>query len=265
MTSSAITTNHDTNRCLVLCYHSVDPAWPCELAITPEALARQISHLLDRGYEATTFTEAITRSGSQDGGSGGGDQPVLAITFDDGYRAVVDHALPVLDRLGVTASIFVPTAWVGRDRPMSWAGVDQWAAGPHASALHPVDWDQLNQLADAGWEVGSHAATHPMLTLAGDDELAGELVDSKATIEAELGRPCTSIAYPYGNVDPRVMEATRAAGYQAAAGLHPVDPSPDPLNWPRTSIYPVDGAWRYRLKTSAPVRRLRHHLVSRSS
>ncbi|HYS26971.1 MAG TPA: polysaccharide deacetylase family protein, partial [Vicinamibacterales bacterium] len=41
-------------------------------------------------------------------------EPVAAITFDDGYQDVYDLALPVLERKGIPAAMFVVTDLVGR-------------------------------------------------------------------------------------------------------------------------------------------------------
>jgi peptidoglycan/xylan/chitin deacetylase (PgdA/CDA1 family) len=42
------------------------------------------------------------------------DEPVAAITFDDGYRDVYELALPLLERKGIPAAMFVVTDLVGR-------------------------------------------------------------------------------------------------------------------------------------------------------
>src|SRR5678815_724159 len=42
------------------------------------------------------------------------DEPVAAVTFDDGYRDVYELALPVLEREGIPAAMFVVTGLVGR-------------------------------------------------------------------------------------------------------------------------------------------------------
>jgi peptidoglycan/xylan/chitin deacetylase (PgdA/CDA1 family) len=43
------------------------------------------------------------------------DDPVVAITFDDGYRDVYEHAYPTLKRKGIPAAVFVVTDLVGQD------------------------------------------------------------------------------------------------------------------------------------------------------
>nr|MDQ6915717.1 polysaccharide deacetylase family protein [Actinomycetota bacterium] len=175
---------------LVLCYHAVSPVWEADISVAPGQLERHVGRLLRRGYRPVTFTEALTAPASG---------RVLAITFDDAYRSVLELARPLLDRLGAPATVFAPTALVGRRA--AWAGVDVWAQTPHAAELEVMDWDELAELRDAGWEVGSHTRTHPHLTELSDAELVAELGGSRDELAERLGAPPASIAYPYGDVD----------------------------------------------------------------
>jgi peptidoglycan/xylan/chitin deacetylase (PgdA/CDA1 family) len=111
-------------------------------------------------------------------------------------------------------------------------------------------------LAASGWEIGSHSCSHPRLTQVTDAALQAELRDSRAVLERQLGR-CTSLAYPYGDVDSRVVEAAREAGYEAAVGLPLRLNGRDHLNWPRVGIYHTDRGWRYRAKVGRSLRRFR--------
>ena len=235
---------------LVLCYHAVSDSWPAELSIEPDAFERQLRELAVRGYQATTVRRAIA------------DPPAertLAVTFDDAYRSVLDVARPILDRLGMPASVYVPTAWPERREPMAWPGIDRWLGGPHEHELRCMTWAELRALADAGWDVGSHTRSHPRLPDLADDELDTELAGSRADCEAGLGRPCDSLAYPYGAVDERVVEAAGRAGYSYALSLPRSLHAPRPLCWPRVGVYHVDGQaeWRWRMKVSPVARRLR--------
>jgi len=233
---------------LVLCYHAVSDTWPSELAVTPQALRRQLRSLLSRGYRGATFLEAVRRPAAG---------RILAVTFDDGYRSVHDVALPILRELGLPGSLYVPTAFVDRDAPMSWPGIDGWVGGPHEHELQCADRAQLEQLADEGWEIGAHTRTHPHLTKLDDAALDDELAGARADLERLLGRPCTSIAYPYGDVDARVIRAAAAAGYEAGATLPERQHRADALAWPRIGVYPGDVPWRFRLKSAPLVRKLR--------
>jgi peptidoglycan/xylan/chitin deacetylase (PgdA/CDA1 family) len=240
---------------LTLCYHAVSPSWPASLSVTPDALERQLATLARRGYRGARFTDAL--SGKLEG-------RVVAITFDDNYRSVLELAKPLLDRHGYPGTLFVPTDWPDVGGPMHWQGVDGWLGTPHEHELSALTWPELRELADAGWEIGSHTCSHPRLTDIDGAALALELEDSRARIEAELGRPCTSLAYPYGSADARVVDATREAGYQWAGTIPRVLSSPRPLLWPRAPVYHDDDMRRFHAKVSPWLRRFRASRLGRS-
>jgi len=228
----------------VLCYHALSESWPATLSVTPARFEAQLRFLERKGYSGVTFAEAV-RSGP--------DARVVAVTFDDAYTSVLEIGLPILDRLGWPATVFVPTRFPDAGGPMSWQGIDQWVGGPHEHELSCLSWDELRGLGDRGWEIGSHTRSHPHLTALGDGELRDELSGSRKRCEERLGRPCPSIAYPYGDVDERVRQATAAAGYANGATLSASISQPSPLNWPRTGVYHGDAGWRWRLKLEPAV------------
>jgi len=84
-----------------------------------------------------------------------------------------------------------------------------------------------------------------------------DFTQSREALEQQLGNPCRSLAYPYGDYDERVVEATRAAGYAAAATLPKRLRAGDPLAWPRVGVYNGDDERRFRAKVSPAVRRVR--------
>jgi peptidoglycan/xylan/chitin deacetylase (PgdA/CDA1 family) len=233
---------------LVLCYHAVSPRWPADLSITPANLEAQLELLANRGYRGVTFTEAVT---------GPRPEKAVAVTFDDAYRSVLELGEPILARLGWPATVYVPTDYAGTERPMSWPGIDHWAGGEFERELVPMSWDELDGLAARGWEIGSHTCSHPHLTTLDPAALEHELRRSKSICEDRLGRPCESIAYPYGDHDAVVVEATRGAGYRAAGTLPSRMDARDPLRWPRVGVYYGDDLRRFRTKVSPLVRGLR--------
>jgi hypothetical protein len=95
------------------------------------------------------------------------------------------------------------------------------------------------------------------LTALEDQALEHELGSSRAVCEQRLGRPCLSIAYPYGDVDDRVARAARAAGYAAGAALPARLRGRRPMMWPRVGVYRPDTRRRFALKVSPAARRLR--------
>lgn len=233
---------------IVLAYHAVSEEWPCELAVTPRQLEAQVRLLIERGFRGATFSEAVLAPPST---------PIVAVTFDDAYRSTLDLAYPILSRLGIPGTVFVPTAFPDGGSPMAWPGIEQWLGGPHERELLPMSWTQLSQLSEAGWEIGSHTHRHPRLTQLDDDSLARELRTSRHACETRLGVSCRSLAYPYGDDDARVVTAAHVAGYEAACTLSSHLGAPVPLRWPRIGVYRDDDALRFRLKVSPAMRRAR--------
>ena len=240
---------------LVLCYHAVSDRWPSTLAVRPGALRRQLTMLLDDGYRAVDFSTVVTEPA---------ERKLLAVTFDDNFRSVIDHGFPILEQLGIPATMFVPVDFVGAER-LSWPGIDHWLSGPFEHELAAGDWASLKRLAAAGWEIGSHTLTHPDLTRTSDDRLDHELARSRATIEAQLGRSCPSLAYPYGACDRRVIEAAGRAGYAFAATLPRQFDAPQALAWPRIGVYGTDGQRRFAAKVSRTGLAIRRTPVARAA
>ena len=233
---------------LVLCYHAVSGTWDDALAVEPDKLEWQVKLLLSRGYRAATFRDAAVHVGSS---------PTFAVTFDDAFRSTFVNGFPVLERLRVPATVFAPTSFIGRDEPMSWPGIDHWVGGPDERELIPMTWTELDTVAAAGWEVGSHTLSHPRLPELEDHDLDFELRQSRRLLGERLGRPCETLAYPYGAFDDRVVAATRAAGYLAACTLPSNLPRPTSLEWSRIGIYRADDRRSFSLKVSRTVRLLR--------
>jgi peptidoglycan/xylan/chitin deacetylase (PgdA/CDA1 family) len=230
---------------LVLCYHAVSDDWPAALSVTPDDFEFQIDLLASRGYRGATFSSAA---------SGDVSGKVVAITFDDGYRSVSERARPILDLYGFPATVFIPTRLVGHVSRLSWPGIDKWLGGPHDHELEPMSTSEIHQLVASGWEIGSHTLTHPRLPLLGDEDLRDQLVTSRHECAEMTGTECTSIAYPYGAVDSRVLRESEIAGYSAGALLSTSLRTSSPFGCPRIGVYHDDGHSGFRLKVSPFVR-----------
>ena len=224
-------------RTLVLCYHAISDDWSHELGVTPRVFDLHLRGLLRRGFRPVSAGEAVERGGR-----------VLHVTFDDAYRSV-SFGLPILERLGIPATMFVVTSWADDGRPVA---VPELAAerDRHPEHLATMDWDALGALLERGVEIGSHTETHAHLGHLGDAELTRELRDSRSRCEDELGRPCRYLAYPYGEHDGRAQRAARLAGYRAAFALMSGADARNPYAFPRVDLYGYDGTFRARVKTS---------------
>jgi peptidoglycan/xylan/chitin deacetylase (PgdA/CDA1 family) len=206
---------------------------------------------------------------------GGSPLPAGAvlITFDDGDRSVLEVGVPLLVQRGLPAVAFVVSSLIGTQQPPWWTEVEELTtrigrvpaaevrvlkqvpdaerraridalreaagpASPHPN-LAPAD---LVAMEAAGIAIGNHSLSHPCLDRCGDREIRDEIEQAHEALSSWLGHPPSALAYPNGGEDPRVVAATRAAGYELAFLLDhrlAVIPGPDPL---RTSRIRVDAA-----------------------
>ena len=77
----------------ILCYHSVDPAWESQLAMRPAEFADHAAWLA-RHRTVVTLGEAVPRLDHK----GRLPRGMAALTFDDGFTGVLEHALPEIGR-----------------------------------------------------------------------------------------------------------------------------------------------------------------------
>jgi peptidoglycan/xylan/chitin deacetylase (PgdA/CDA1 family) len=79
---------------------------------------------------------------------------------------------------------------------------------------------QLRQLHDAGFEIGGHTNTHPILEKLSDRAAERDIVDGKDRLESLLGSRLGLFAYPNGvpgkDYSTRHREMVRRAGFSAA-------------------------------------------------
>jgi peptidoglycan/xylan/chitin deacetylase (PgdA/CDA1 family) len=240
----------------MLAYHAVSSTWTSSLAISETALAQQAEHLRRRGFEGLTFAEAERRRAE-------GTLPprTVVFSFDDGY-ASTQRAVETLARYGYPGTVFVVTRFAESGGPLHWEGIEHELAGG-GSELRPLDWAELADLADQGWEIGSHTVCHPLLTGLGDDELAFEMEESRRLISERLGA-CDTIAYPYGQADGRVAAAAARAGYTAACTLTGAHLADESHLRPRVSMTAADTGTRLRMKVSAVGVGLRRSTAARA-
>jgi peptidoglycan/xylan/chitin deacetylase (PgdA/CDA1 family) len=146
----------------------------------PRMFAEQMAYLEHNGYHSLSLEEAVR--GLEDGNRRA--KPGVVITFDDGYSDFYTNAFPVLRRYGFTASVFLPTAYIG-DTRLRLKGRDC------------LTWSEIRELQKYGISFGSHTVTHPQLRDLEAPAVEVEIVASKRTIEDKLGCAVESFAYPY--------------------------------------------------------------------
>lgn len=170
-------------------------------------------------------------------------RPNVAVTFDDAFRTVREHALPSLIRLQIPCTIFVPTGWLGRSP--GWA---METSGDRNEIIMTAE-EILSLPADLV-SIGSHTVSHPRLTTLQEAEISAQLVDSRAALETMLGRTVDTLAFPYGDHNARAVQLANAAGYRYVYTVAPqaIAAGDTSLSRGRTSVDPSDSLSLFALK-----------------
>lgn len=207
----------------ILTYHSIDDSGSV-VSVDPATFRRQMEWLVARGVPVVDVAKLPTLPAEAD---------ALALTFDDGFENFATAAWPVLRDLGLPATLFVATSWVGRTN--GWGG---WQ-GVTVPELPLLGWRELSEMAEEGLKLGSHSRTHPDLRSLDDEaRLAEEIAGAGEDIERETGRRPDAFAYPYGAENARVRAATRSV-YDVACTteLRLLEEGEDPHRLPRLDAF----------------------------
>lgn len=211
----------------ILCYHSVQPGWESPLAVEPLDFERQC-RWLSRAREVLPLDAAVDRLDRR----GRLPRGTAALTFDDGFAALVRHALPVLQLHRLPATVFLVAATLTpQGHPVDW--VDR----PGSEPLNTLSREEVLHMQDCGVSFQSHSFAHRDLTQLSHAECVADLRDSRELLADLLGRPVRMLAYPRGRHDAQVRAAAQQAGFQHAFGLPESAEKPGAHAIPRVGIY----------------------------
>jgi peptidoglycan/xylan/chitin deacetylase (PgdA/CDA1 family) len=232
-------------RVPVLMYHSIsdeaepEPSPYYKVNTSPAVFRQHLEWLAGLGYCAVGLSHALQALCSQRVGR----QPLVAITFDDGFRDFYTEALPALESHGFGATVFLPTGFIGENRLTF-------------RQKECLLWSEVREARRRGIEFGSHTLSHPRLTDLSWKAIEHELRASKAELEQRLGEPITAFAHPYAfpQTDAHYVEHFRelliAAGYACCAttAIGRVRPGDDPFLLKRLPMNSLDDAALFRAK-----------------
>ena len=178
----------------MLCYHEVSQTWESSLAVTPE-LFRVHLRWLRRHRRLVSLAEAIERLDT----SARLPRGYAAITFDDGFTGLYDHARLIEER--VPATVFI----VAQSLASEGVAV-HWVDDPPELPLRTLSLDQVLEMQDAGVSFGSHSLAHRDLTKLSPEDCRRDLKESRELLEDLLGTRAPLVAYP-GGLHTEVVKA----------------------------------------------------------
>jgi len=209
----------------IVAFHRVNDKLPDDGLTCSSAKFESFCHFFQDHFRVVSLSEQVaeSRAGRSIAGT-------LAITFDDGYLDNHEIAAPILRKLGLPATFFVATGFVGTSIIPLW---DKGLPIPQGW----MNWDHLRSLVSQGFEIGCHSDTHLDLAQASPEEIRNDLRASQAKIRNELGTEARLFAYPFGgpeHISESSRQLIRELGFDCCVscygGTNPPIPDPYYLN-----------------------------------
>jgi peptidoglycan/xylan/chitin deacetylase (PgdA/CDA1 family) len=196
---------------LILMYHAFAASGEraSRYIVPAKRFARQMAWLKKRGYNVISLAEYLDYRREHRFPP----PKSVVITIDDGYADNDTVARPILEQLGLPATVFLVS---------SAGGENGWSEHGSALAGRPLlGIADVRRMLDGPIEFGAHTRSHPVLDDLEPAEAAEEVVGSKQDLEEGLGRPIVAFAYPYGSLNAEVREIVERAGFLGACGVRP--------------------------------------------
>ena len=176
----------------ILLYHSIsNDNSPMSLNIN--FFENQMKYLKNNGFQTVDFNEIDPNLKSK---------KQIIITFDDGYKDILNNALPILKKYNFKATSFFVTNLIGQNN--SWDVKKK--SYIKKEIMNPSD---ILQWISSGMHIGSHSHNHVDLTKISEEKLLYELEFSKKFLEDKFDNKNNIFCYPYGKVNENVHYHTK--------------------------------------------------------
>ncbi len=165
-----------------------------DLTVAPDLFAAQLDRMQADGYTIISLYDLTAHLLE---GAPLPEKPVV-LTFDDGYRDNYENAFPILRERQLTATFFIVTDFIDRERP------------------EYLTWDMVREMYAGGMSIEVHGVDHTTLRGRSQADLEYQALRSYETIQARIGIRPRFLSYPAGEFDNKAIEMFRSANYWAA-------------------------------------------------
>jgi peptidoglycan/xylan/chitin deacetylase (PgdA/CDA1 family) len=199
------------DRAVIIAFHRVS-ASPEGRALNcrPEVFAA-LCRFFKRHFTVMPLAELLRRLRANERFGG-----ALVVTFDDGYRDNRTVAAPILRELGLPATFFVATNFIGSNVVPFWDRKDgvksEW-----------MSWGDVESLRQMGFDIGGHTMNHANLAEIDLATAENEITGCRQMLTAKLGVAVPHFAYPFGgvaNITPATREAVGRLGFLCCLSCH---------------------------------------------
>lgn len=210
----------------ILAYHMINDG-KSTYSVSPALFEAHLQYLQAQGYTAVSLLDFAK---AKKGKFAMPEKPVI-ITFDDGYADNYTAALPLLEKYGMKASVFMVVNDIGRKGYLT--------------------LEQIKDMESRNIEIGSHTANHLPLATLPPDKKKEEIDISKLLLEWKGVKTIFFLAYPNGSYDDECRTFLKQGDYLGAltgdAGLN--TEKTDPYRLHRINMpHPMFGMTEFRLR-----------------
>ncbi len=186
---------------VIIQYHHVDTNSPSVTSVTPEQFSEQMQYLADKHFNVIPLSQLIKALQLKQALP----EKTIAITFDDGYKSILNNAHPILKKHGFPYAMFIAI------KPIE------------MKYRNMMDWQQINKIASEGAEIMNHSYGHDHLIRRLPAEtheqwlsrIKNNIEKTEAVIKQHTGQNHKVLAYPYGEYNTAITNMLKAEGYSA--------------------------------------------------
>jgi peptidoglycan/xylan/chitin deacetylase (PgdA/CDA1 family) len=210
--NDSIHAGENTQAVPILMYHSISERAEARRAfrnftISPNLFAAHLNYLSQPGYTGLTVTRFARSVRAR--------LPLpprpIVITFDDGFADFFSSALPILQRHGFPATLYITASYIG--------GTSLWLRHEGETTRPMLIWDQVHEINAAGIECGAHSLSHAPLDTLAAEAASVEIANCKNVLQENLSTEVESFAYPFGYYTLATQRFVRQAGYTSACAV----------------------------------------------
>lgn len=190
----------------ILMYHSVAKmprgTQMRGLHVNPNRFKFQMMLLKILGYRGVSINELYLSLKNKT------NEKVVGLSFDDGYKNNYENVLPILEKYGFTATIYLVSKNIG--------GINSWDTNIGLSEYELMDETEINNWIKSGMEIGSHTMNHVNLSKCSSSKAREEIYQSKIDLESKFNTEIRHFCYPYGSFNDEVIDMVERSGYITA-------------------------------------------------
>ena len=175
------------NSLTILTYHQIlENGSNASDHVNKVNFTEQIEYLNKSGFKGLTVAEydQIRKTNSSI------PKKSIIITFDDGWKSIYEKAFPILDNYSYVATNFIVTNY----------------ANGSSGYISYMNWSEVEDLKDKGWDVQSHSVSHKNLINLSEEEYRKQLNDSKTILKDKLNVDANSFAFPFSSSNQSYTE-----------------------------------------------------------